>query len=63
MSVILHGISTNLVQFAAEAANVDLCAYLISEGADKRALAYEGPTADTLYVLMCPRRKVFPGCL
>ena len=41
-------ILTNPWQFAAEAANVKLCEYLISQGADKTALAYEGPSDDAL---------------
>ncbi|KAF7505889.1 hypothetical protein GJ744_012424 [Endocarpon pusillum] len=36
------------LHFAADAANVELCEFLISEGADKRALAYEGPSENTL---------------
>ena len=47
----MNGTFSDLVQFAAEAANVELCSYLIKEGADERALAYEGPSADKLYAL------------
>ncbi|ERF74981.1 hypothetical protein EPUS_08522 [Endocarpon pusillum Z07020] len=36
------------LHFAADAANVELCEFLISERADKRALAYEGPSENTL---------------
>lgn len=38
------------MQFAAsaETTNVQLCEFLISEGADKTALAYKGPTDDAL---------------
>ncbi len=41
---------SNIVQFAACAdnTNVALCEFLISEGADKAALAYEGPAEDAL---------------
>jgi len=40
-----------MAQFAAVAeseSNIDLCEYLISEGADKTALAFEGPSENTL---------------
>ncbi|PQE07814.1 ankyrin repeat-containing protein [Rutstroemia sp. NJR-2017a WRK4] len=40
----------NPLHFAAEAANVEICEYLISAGADKAALVYEGPSKDTLLV-------------
>lgn len=40
--------SADIVKFAADAANVELCEFLISERADKRALAYEGPSENTL---------------
>jgi hypothetical protein len=44
---------SNIVQFAvcADEINVELCEFLVSEGADKTALAYEGPSKDALYVL------------
>lgn len=45
---VMNGTLADFVQFAAEAANVELCSYLIEAGADERALAYEGPSADKL---------------
>jgi hypothetical protein len=36
------------LQFAAAAANVELCAFLIDSGADNAALAYEGPSKNAL---------------
>lgn len=41
---------TNLIQFAAASGHVDLCAALIEAGAEKTALAYEGPTENALQV-------------
>jgi hypothetical protein len=37
-----------IIQFAAVAGHVDLCAMLIRAGADKAALVYEGPTESVL---------------
>jgi hypothetical protein len=35
-------------QYAAASGHVDLCAALLNAGADKNALAYEGPTENAL---------------
>ena len=41
-------LDTKMTQFAAASGHVDLCAALIGKGAEKQALAFEGPTEDAL---------------
>jgi hypothetical protein len=43
-----QGQGADVPQFAAASGHVDLCATLISQGANKQALAYEGPTENAL---------------
>lgn len=44
------GSSTDFVRLAAEGANIEVCACLVAEEADRNALASESASADPLYV-------------